>query len=122
MKMFGPVSQIKFLITSKHSSFINRPFVSEVVKNYIKLKNYPYWTSFFVKYSSVINDQFSFSCFNFQVDQENYQILRTGCYPFIKYHCTKTKSQNLYLQNKLFTCIKIFNFGELESTFHQLYD
>ena len=116
IKRLGPVSRIKLLFKSSNSLLATRPFASEVVFNYIRLRNYPAWTAFFIKYNSVVNDHFSYSCFNFQIDQHNYQILRTGCYPFVKYHCTKTKCQDLDLQNSFFNLIKIMNFGKLQAS------
>lgn len=36
---------------------------------------------------------------------------RTGCYPYIKYHCTQRPIQDLSTENRLFKLITIANFG-----------
>lgn len=89
------------------------PAASEVLTCYIKQCNEPPWTSYFVKYKDVVNDQFGLSHFNWKVGRSNYHILRTGCYPYIKYHCTKRPHQDLSLDNKLMGAIKIINLGKL---------
>lgn len=88
-----------------------RPAASEVLTSYLKQAKEPPWTSFFVKYVSVKNDQFGKSHFNWKVGSSNYHVLRTGCFPYIKYHCSKRIYQNLELENTMMTAIKIINFG-----------
>jgi hypothetical protein len=105
-------------------NFINKsklnqiPKASEVLNAYLKQQNYPPWTSYFVKQKDVINDQTNLTIFVNKLTEENrYLILRTGCFPFIKYHCTKIKRNELIdekqieFQNKFFNCIKVFNLG-----------
>lgn len=89
-----------------------RPLSSLVLTSYLKQCNEPPWTSYFVKYSSVINDQRGQSHFNWEVGKSNYHVLRTGCYPYIKYHCTKRPYQDLSLDNSLMRFIKILNLGK----------
>ncbi|CAK8697311.1 unnamed protein product [Clavelina lepadiformis] len=87
------------------------PKASTVLTSHLRQRCYPHWTSYFVKYKNVINDQKGQSHFNWEVDGHNYHILRTGCWPYIKYHCTERPLQDLSLEDKLFTLIKIVNFG-----------
>jgi hypothetical protein len=96
----------------------NLPKASEVLNCYLKQENYPHWTAFFVKYKDVINDQFFLSTFiNVTENNSSYLILRTGCFPFIKYHCSKIEKkdhidpESLKLQNNFFNIIKVTNFG-----------
>lgn len=88
------------------------PKASEVLTNYLEQTKEPPWTSYFVKYNSVIDDQRGLSHFNWKAGDSNYHVLRSGCFPYIKYHCTKRPYENLEFENKLFNIIKIVNLGE----------
>ncbi|KAK0078824.1 hypothetical protein PV325_002070 [Microctonus aethiopoides] len=96
---------IRFLATNK------KPLASEVLTSYLKQSNEPPWTSYFVKYSDVVNDQRGMSHFNWPVGSSNYHILRTGCFPYIKYHCTKRAKEDLSTDDKFYKAIKIINLG-----------
>ncbi|CAF1131985.1 unnamed protein product [Rotaria sp. Silwood1] len=88
------------------------PKASEVLRYYIRQRNYPSWTSYFIRQYDCLNDQFGQSHFEFDVDGRNYHILRTGCFPYIKYHCTqRIKTNDLSYENRLYTFFKIFNLG-----------
>ena len=83
----------------------------QVLTSYLLQTNEPPWTSYFVKYTDVVNDQKGMSHFNWPVGNSNYHVLRTGCFPYIKYHCTKRPQQDLNLEDKFFNAIKLLNLG-----------
>ena len=89
----------------------NNPLSSEVLTQHLIQRNHPHWTSYFVKYKDVIDDHRGLSHYNWKVGQSNYHILRTGCYPFIKFHCTKRPHEDLSLENRLLKFMKVVNFG-----------
>lgn len=83
----------------------------QVLTNYLLQTEEPSMTSYFVKYADVENDQKGMSHFNWVVGKSNYHILRTGCFPYIKYHCSKRPKQDLSSEDKFFKAIKIMNLG-----------
>ncbi|XP_046962962.1 uncharacterized protein C15orf61 isoform X1 [Vanessa cardui] len=91
--------------------FSSRPTSSEVLTSYLAQCKEPPWTSYFVKYSSVKDDQFGMSNFNWKVGSSNYQILRTGCFPYIKYHCSRKEEEDLVTSDRFMRIIKIVNLG-----------
>jgi len=96
---------------SKQTLNQGKPAASDVLTSYLLQRHLPPWTSYFVKYQDIINDQRGFSHFNWTANKQNYHILRTGCYPYIKYHCTRRPIEDLSLDDKLFRTIKIMNLG-----------
>lgn len=84
---------------------------SAVLTAYIQHRRYPAWTAFYIKRRDIVNDQFGLSHFNWEVDDINYHILRTGCYPFVKYHCTKAPHADLATENLFYGILKAVNLG-----------
>lgn len=71
-----------------------------------------FFSSTFEKYKDIQNDQWGMSHFNWTLDGgTNYHILRTGCYPYMKYHCTKRPYQDLSIEDNFFKFIKVVNLG-----------
>ncbi|KAJ3653654.1 hypothetical protein Zmor_012893 [Zophobas morio] len=94
------------------SGFSNKkPRASTVLTCYLRQCREPPWTSFFIKYNSVEDDQWGKSHFNWKVGESNYHILRTGCFPYVKYHCTKRQPQDLTIEDNFFRFIKVINLG-----------
>jgi hypothetical protein len=105
--------QLRFVSTKQFISYKRgRPTSSQVLTSYLKQCNEPHWTSYFVKYSNVLDDQRGWSHFNWPVGSSNYHILRTGCYPYIKYHCSRRPHQDLTLDDAFFRFIKLINLGK----------
>lgn len=90
-----------------------RPKSSQVLEAYLKQRNCTAWTAFYVAQKDVENDLWGQSHFNFQVSKDcNYHVLRTGAYPFIKFHCTlRPRGQDLTVENHFYNFLKVINFG-----------
>lgn len=70
------------------------------------------------QYKDVQNDQWGRSHFNWRLDSgTNYTILRTGCYPYMKYHCTKRPHQDLRIEDNFFKFIKVINLGKIAASY-----
>ncbi|KAI6203326.1 hypothetical protein M3Y94_00543200 [Aphelenchoides besseyi] len=59
----------------------------------------------------VQDDLFGEKHINLEVDGHNYHVLRIGCYPFVKYHCTQRPKQDLDFENRLYKAITVCNLG-----------
>lgn len=112
------------------------PRASEVLNAYLCQENYPHWTSYFVKYKDCVNDQFGSSYFVHSCPQLagqeaqpqwRYLVLRTGCFPFMKYHCTRIhptceiNHAQVRFQNHFFNLIKLINLGKKKRTINIFY-
>uniref|UniRef100_A0A0N4ZM91 Uncharacterized protein n=1 Tax=Parastrongyloides trichosuri TaxID=131310 RepID=A0A0N4ZM91_PARTI len=100
------VKPLRLLIDPK---YLTRPKGSEILIDYIRQRDYPSWTSYFIPYRYIQDDHFGRKHYNFSVDGHNYHILRVGAFPYIKYHCTKRPVEDLSIEDKLFRLITIAN-------------
>lgn len=103
--------RLKYMLRNVSTLPRKRPKGSEVLSAYIKQCKEPPWTSYFIRYKDIEDDQWGKSHFNWKVGNSNYHILRTGCYPYIKYHCTKRSVQDLRIEDNFFRAIKVLNLG-----------
>lgn len=118
---YGPYTRLRYFTQREQlpvgETSGGKPLASEVLT--AQLADTKHWTSYFVPYRSVVNDQFGWSHFNWTVpggvdggDDRNYHVLRIGCYPYIKYHCsTRPYHQGLPAEDKVFRWLKAANLG-----------
>ena len=89
----------------------NRPRASSILTHHLAQceARQQYWTSFFVPYRCLLDDHFAMSNFYFTTASgASYEILRTGCWPYIKYHCTRVKTTpDLTLTNATIRACKV---------------
>ena len=105
-------SKLQLFFSGVQRSHKKLPKSSEVLKSYLKQRNLTSWTAFYVPRCDAENDLWGCSHFNFEVEGVNYHILRTGAYPFIKFHCTqRPKGQDLSIENHFYNVLKVTNFG-----------
>jgi len=96
----------------KYSENSGLPKSSDVLRSQLKQRNHPHWTAWYVPCCDVENDLWGKSHFNFEVEKNiNYHVLRTGAFPFIKFHCSKRPWENLQTENILYCFLKIINLG-----------
>lgn len=108
IQRYSPFTRLKFYFIKNKLN--EKPLASEVLT--AQLNSSPYWTSYFVPYRSILNDQFAYSHFNWTNRHGvNYHILRIGCYPYIKYHCSRRSFQDLSIEDLVYTILKCINLG-----------
>lgn len=70
----------------------------------------------YVPLCDVEDDLWGQSHFNFEVDGRNYHVLRTGAFPFIKFHCSlRPWSDSLALEDSFYRVLKVINLGKFFS-------
>lgn len=105
-------TKLQLLASGLRKKNQNLPKSSKVLEVYLKQRKLTTWTAFYVPYSDVENDLFGQSHFNFQVESVNYHVLRTGAYPFIKFHCTQNPQKvDFAIENHFLNALKVLNFG-----------
>ena len=106
------------------------PKSSFVLSQQLRQRNYPEWTAWlmtpvdiklddriyglfyrYVPYKDVRNDLWGQSHFNHDVDGVNYHVLRTGAFPFVKFHVSKRPRQDLALEDAFYRVLKVLNLG-----------
>ncbi|XP_070149765.1 uncharacterized protein C15orf61 homolog [Polyergus mexicanus] len=110
-RMLFTTRYVNFWVKILEKKKRNKPLTSEVLTSYLLQTGEPPWTSYFVRYADVVNDQRGMSHFNWPAGDSNYHVLRTGCFPYIKYHCSKRSAQDLSGEDRFFKAIKILNLG-----------
>ncbi|CAD6197857.1 unnamed protein product [Caenorhabditis auriculariae] len=89
----------------------SRPLASDVLAAYLEKRQFPSWTSYFIRYRDIQDNDYGRKHFNFSVKGHNYHVLRVGCYPYIKYHCTRRPYADLSFEDRFFRLITVANLG-----------
>ncbi|CAO1309793.1 unnamed protein product [Diamesa hyperborea] len=91
---------------------LSKPKASEVLTAYLQQMSEPPWTSYFVKLKDVENDHKGRTSYNWTLESgANYHVLRTWCWPYIKFHCSQIEPKDLGFEDKFFRLIKMINLG-----------
>jgi hypothetical protein len=99
------------LAPTKYREGRDLPLSSEVLTSQLRQRDHPHWTAWYVARCDVHDDLWGRSHFNYDVDGKNYQVLRTGAFPFIKFHCSRATWSNLDVEDKFFRFLKVANLG-----------
>ena len=88
-----------------------RPASSLVLSCMLRQAGLPPWTAWYVARGHVTDDQWGQSHFNWPVDGVNYHVLRTGAFPFIKYHVSRRPEADLGVEDVFYRVLKVANLG-----------
>ncbi len=110
VSLFTRAFKLRFILQLQHEADL--PKSSEVLTAYLRHRQCPSWTAFYLPLCQVKNDLFGCSHFNHRLDDDhNYHVLRTGAFPFVKFHCTLRPEQDLTLENTFYNVLKVANLG-----------
>ena len=87
------------------------PPSSLVLSCMLRQAGHPSLTAWYVARGEATDDQWGQSHFNWEVDGINYHVLRTGAFPFIKYHATRKPTQDLSAEDIFFRVLKCVHVG-----------
>ena len=87
------------------------PASSLVLTSMLRQAGYPPLTAWYIGRGEARDDQWGQSHFNWEVDGVNYHVLRTGAFPFIKYHATRKPAQDLSSEDAFYRALKCVHLG-----------
>jgi hypothetical protein len=87
------------------------PPSSLVLSCMLRQAGHPALTAWYVGRGDASDDQWGRSHFNFEVDGVNYHVLRTGAFPFIKYHATRKPKADLAAEDVFYRALKVVHAG-----------
>lgn len=90
---------------------VKLPPSSLVLSAQLRQAGYPGLTAWYVGRGQVLDDQWGRSHFNWDVDGVNYHVLRTGAFPFIKYHASRKPAQDLSTEDTFYRALKVMHVG-----------